>query len=52
MANGSLLMDYAAGGWIEDIEVRNPGQHSHGIDGPLMVYLGLPIKKGDFPWLC
>ena len=36
MANGSLLMDYAAGGWIEDIEVRNPGQHSHGIDGPLM----------------
>jgi hypothetical protein len=37
MANGSLLMDYAAGGWIE---VRNPGQHSHGIDGPFID--GLP----------
>jgi hypothetical protein len=25
-------------------------KHSHGIDGPFID--GLPIKKGDFPWLC
>ena len=25
-------------------------QHSHGIDGPFVE--GLPIKNGDFPWLC
>ena len=25
-------------------------QHSHGIDGPFID--GLPIKNGDFPWLC
>ena len=24
--------------------------HSHGIDGPFID--GLPIKNGDFPWLC
>ena len=26
------------------------GQRSHGIDGPFID--GLPIKNGDFPWLC
>jgi hypothetical protein len=25
-------------------------EHSHGIDGPFID--GLPIKNGDFPWLC
>jgi hypothetical protein len=24
--------------------------HSHGLDGPFID--GLPIKNGDFPWLC
>ena len=24
--------------------------HSHGIDGPFID--GLPMKNGDFPWLC
>ena len=24
--------------------------HSHGIDGPFID--GLPIRNGDFPWLC
>ena len=24
--------------------------HSHGIDGPFIH--GLPMKNGDFPWLC
>jgi len=46
---GNSQMNYF-GAPVEDGAYPLVISHSHGIDGPFID--GLPIKNGDFPWLC